>query len=86
MRRKQILFIGALVALMGVGLAAPAAGGVPPTAGCPAQFVADFHSLFPDFTFGELISGAVQTDHPFGQALKPQATAPHDQCPIDLTP
>jgi hypothetical protein len=33
MRRKQSFFIGALVALMGIGPAAPAAGRVPATAG-----------------------------------------------------
>ena len=90
MPRKPFIFIGAVVASIGVGLAGPAAGGVPAGADCTAQFVSDYHSLFPDSTIGELLgapgTGAVHTDQPFGQELKPQATASKDACPVDLTP
>lgn len=102
MRFAGILQTGALaVALLGIAWAAPA-GAAPPEgqADCVAQFVSDFRALNPGFTVGDLqghsgvvfpnypfgLGGQAHSLQPFGVLLQGQATAPHDQCPFDLTP
>lgn len=83
-----MFLVGALAGVLAVGIAAEAQadGGLPPQAGCPAQFNHDFKDIFGQTSFGPTISAIAQSAPGFGQALKPQATAPHDLCPIDLTP
>jgi hypothetical protein len=88
MQPKKMLLTSALAGIFAIGIAAQAQadGGLPPQAGCPAQFNHDFEDLFGQTTFGPTISAIAQSGPAFGQALKPQATAPRDECPIDLTP
>jgi hypothetical protein len=87
MQAKRMLLTGALAALLAAGPAAPgqAVGALPPAAGCPAQFNHDFKDLFGPTSFGPTISTFAQST-PGLPELKPQATSPHDDCFIDITP
>jgi len=87
MQAKRIFLVGALAGALAVGIAAEAqaGGGLPPQAGCPAQFNHDFKDIFGPTSFGPTISSFAQNT-PGLPELKPQATSPHDACFIDLTP
>jgi|GraSoiStandDraft_12_1057312.scaffolds.fasta_scaffold33526_3 hypothetical protein len=87
MQAKRIFLVGALAGALAVGIAAEAQadGGLPPQAGCPAQFNHDFKDIFGPTSFGPTISSFAQNT-PGLPELKPQATSPHDACFIDLTP
>ena len=87
MQAKRIFLVGALAGVVAVGVAtgAQAGGGLPPQAGCPAQFNHDFKDIFGETSFGPTISGFAQST-PGLPELKPQATSPHDACFIDITP
>jgi hypothetical protein len=87
MQPKRVLLAGALAGALAVGIAAEAQadGGLPPQAGCPAQFNHDFKDIFGETSFGPTISGFAQST-PGLPELKPQATSPHDSCFIDITP
>ena len=88
MRAKRMLVTGPLAGLLTIAAAVPgpAVGALPAAAGCPAQFNHDFRDIFGQTSFGPTISGIAQSATGVGQVLKQQATAPHDDCPIDLTP
>jgi hypothetical protein len=87
MRTKRIFLVGALVGLFagGVPTGTQAGSDLPPQAGCPAQFNHDFKDIFGETSFGPTISGFAQST-PGLPELKPQATSPHDDCFIDITP
>lgn len=86
MQAKRIFLVGVLAGVLAVGVATGAqAGGLPPQAGCPAQFNHDFKDIFGETSFGPTISGFAQST-PGLPELKPQATSPHDACFIDITP
>jgi hypothetical protein len=82
-----MLLTGTLVGLLAAGAAAPgqAVGALPAAAGCPAQFNHDFKNFFGPTSFGPTVSGFAKST-PGLPELKPQATSPHDDCFIDLTP
>ena len=87
MQAKRIFIVGALAGALAVGIAtgAQADSGLPPQAGCPAQFNHDFKDIFGPTSFGPTISSFAQST-PGLPELKPQATSPHDDCFIDITP
>jgi hypothetical protein len=82
-----MLLTGALAGLLAACAAVPgqAVGALPADAGCPAQFNHDFKDLFGETSFGPTISSFAQST-PGLPELKPQATSPHDDCFIDITP
>jgi hypothetical protein len=97
--RKALL--GAALALVAAAPVGRASAAPPPDrAGCVAQFVADFRTLNPGYTVGDVQGhlgvefanypfgpgGQAHYAQPFGVLLQGQATSPHDDCLFDLTP